>query len=260
LQKDFANNREGGKMNLISIIHEETITIEKDYDQIKSVLQEKLSEWSDLYVFDDANHKVRYKTEGPLIPENNSKTPILILLSNPHPHSVKQGMFLSPNRIGRSNPFWDTLRDTGFFKYDGKIDTTAMITNSYQSPFRFFMAVLFPFPTEDPTHLIDFFGKAGYKKMIETSRDAIKALIVDHNIMNVICFGKTQYDIIKRSPNVSDNYISALKKVGIIQDKIWFSESISVYLTYPTGWRFAKNYKEFKSQSLKRILQNIELR
>jgi len=244
-------------MNSISIIHEEAITIQRDYDKVKSTIQENLGEWSDLYAFDDVNHKIIYKTEGPLVPEDNSKTPILILLSNPHPHSVKQGMFLSPNRIGRTNPFWDTLRDTGFFNYDGNIDATVMITNEYQSPFRFFMAVLFPFPTEDPKHLIDFFGTQEYKKMIEASKDSIKKLIVDHKIINVICFGKTQYDIIKRSHHASDNYISVLKKGECVQDKIWFSENISVYLTYPTGWRFVGNHRSLKKESLKMILNSI---
>jgi hypothetical protein len=244
-------------MDTLSIIHEEIVTIERDYYQVKSVIQDKLREWSDLYVFDDLNHRIRYKTEGPLIPDDNSKIPVLILLSNPHPHSVKQGMFLSPNRIGRNNPFWDTLRYTGLFNYDGKINATAMIKNEYQSPFRFFMAVLFPFPTEDPKHLIDFFGKQEHEKMIEASKDSIKKLIVDHNIMNVICFGKTQYDIIKHSHNASNNYISFLKKGEIIQDKILFSENINVYLTYPTGWRYVNNSNKLKSENLKFVFDNI---
>ena len=244
-------------MNTTSIIHEEVITIQRDYDKVKSTIQEKLGEWSELYTFDDVNHKIIYKTEGPLIPGNNSKTPVLILLSNPHPHSVKQGMFLSPNRIGRTNPFWDTLRDTGLFNYDGKINAPAMIKNEYQSPFRFFMAVLFPFPTEDPKHLVDFFGKQEYEKMTEASRDSIKKLIVYHKIMNVICFGKTQYDLMKHSYHASDNYISVLKKGECVQDKIWFSENISVYLTYPTGWRFAENHRSLKKEGLKRILNSI---
>ena len=137
-----------------------------------------MNEWSNLYVFDDEHNQIRYQTEGPLIPEDNGKIPILILLSNPHPHSVRQGMFLSPNRIGRENPFWDTLRGTGYFNYDGKIDAAGMIENKYQSPFRFFMAVLFPFPTEDPSHLIDFLGVTEYKKMIERSRQFIKEFIL----------------------------------------------------------------------------------
>jgi len=247
----------GKEMDSLSIIHEEIVTIKRDYYQVKSILQKELGEWSDLYSYDDVNHQITYKTEGPLIPESNSKIPVLILLSNPHPHSVKQGMFLSPNRIGRTNPFWDTMSDTGYFNYDHKIDAADMIQNRYQSPFRFFMAVLFPFPTEDPTHLIDFFGKREYEKMIETSRNAIEKMIVEHNIMNVVCFGKTQYDIIKRSRYATRDYISILKGGGIVQDKIWFSENISVYLTYPTGWRFAKNHKILKRDGLRRIFDLI---
>jgi hypothetical protein len=59
-------------MNSSSIIHTKTIKV-----------------WKDLYEFDDNCYQIKYKTEGPLIPENNSKLPVLILLSNPHPHSVK---------------------------------------------------------------------------------------------------------------------------------------------------------------------------
>jgi hypothetical protein len=172
-------------------------------------------------------------------------------------HSVKQGMFLSPNRIGKVNPFWTTLRDTGFFNCNKKLDAAVMITNDYQSPFRFFMAVLFPFPTEDPSHLIDYFGYLEYKKMIEKSKNAIKKLITDHEIMNAICFGKTQYDIIKSKRDSSNNYVSELEKGGIFQDKIWFSDNVNVYLTYPTGWRFVKNYKILKKVSLEKIFDYI---
>lgn len=247
----------GKEMNSLSIIHEEVITVDRNYDTVKSTIQENLSKWSDMYMFDDTLHQIRYKTEGPLIPEVNSKTPVLILLSNPHPHSVKQGMFLSPNRTGRINPFWDTLGGTGCFEYDNKIDAAVMIKNQYQGPFRFFMAVLFPFPTEDPNHLIDFFGRREYDKMLETSKEAIKKLVVDNKIMNIICFGKTQYDIIKRSYFATGNYISILKDGAIIKDKIWFSENISVYLTYPTGWRFVKNHKILKKDNLIKIFNFI---
>jgi len=244
-------------MQTISMIHEETIIPENNYDEIKSIIRDRLKEWSDLYVFDDVHRQIKYKTEGPLIPDHNSKIPVLILLSNPHPHSVKQGMFLSPNRIGKANPFWDTLKETGFFSYNGKINAAAMIKNEYQSPFRFFIAVLFSFPTEDPTHLIDFFGKKEYEKMIERSKEEIKKLIADNKIMNVICFGKTQYDLVKRSHFATNNYISILNDGAIIKDKIWFSNDISVYLTYPTGWRFVKNHKIFKKDNLIKIFNFI---
>lgn len=38
----------------------------------------------------------------------------MFLCSNPHPHSVKQGMFLSPNSKGQESLFWQVLRDSGW--------------------------------------------------------------------------------------------------------------------------------------------------
>jgi hypothetical protein len=242
-------------MDSLSIIHENILTIGKDYHLVKFNIQEKLNEWSDLYVFNDAHNQIKYKTEGPLIPEDNGKIPILILLSNPHPHSVKQGMFLSPNRIGRENPFWDTLKGTGYFNFDGKIDAAVMVKNKYQSPFRFFMAVLLPFPSEDPKDLITILGNYEYDKIFKIAVTNINNLICTHQIKSVICFGKLQYDSLcqRKCPT---NYTSILKQGNIITKYISSLNSYNLFLTYPTGWRFIKDFNRYKIDSLRQILNN----
>lgn len=243
-------------MNSLSIIHENSLIIDRDYYNVKSNIQAKLGEWSDLFRCDDSNHQIHYKTEGPLIPEDNSKIPVLILLSNPHPHSIKQGMFLSPNRSGKENPFWETMRDSGYFQYNGSIGAELMIRNKYLSPFRFFMAVLLPFPSEDPTHLKDIFGIYIYQKMLSKGKNVVNTLIMDNNIKHLVCFGRLQYDLIslKGSP---DNYTSILNQDKIIRDVTSFSDGVSIYLTYPTGWRFVKDYNRLKSCNLRNIFVNI---
>ena len=244
------------KMTKLSIIHTKTLTIENNYQLVKSRIQDKLKAWPEMFRFDDTLGQIHYKTEGPLIPEDNGKTPLLILLSNPHPHSVKQGMILSPNRIGRENPFWETMRNSGFFKHENPINASMIIQNKYQSSFRFFMAVLLPFPTKDPKDLIDIFGSAGYIKMMNQGKEEIKNLIEDNGIHHVICFGKTQYDVLSRMPSPK-NYISMLKESKIIQSNSWFSDNIKVFLTFPTGWRFIKNAKEIKAENLKLVFVTI---
>lgn len=246
-------------MNSNSIIHENIFTIEKDYYRVKSNIKDRLNEWSDLYVFDDAHIQIRYKTEGPLIPEDNGKIPILILLSNPHPHSVKQGMFLSPNRSGRENPFWNTLRDSGYFQYSGKMEPDIMIKNGYQSPFRFFIAVLLPFPSEDPTHLEDILGTYEYGKMLIEGKKTIRNLISGNNIKGIICFGKLQYDSLSRK-GCPNNYTAVLNEGGIIRDDVSPLQDAKIYLTYPTGWRFIKNHQIAKATSLKTILTDCQSR
>ena len=244
-------------MNQFSIIHTKALTIESNYQLVKSRIQDKLKAWPEMFRFDDTLKQIHYKTEGPLIPEDNGKRPVLILLSNPHPHSVKQGMILSPNRIGKENAFWETMRNSGFFKHENPIDAPMMIQNRYQSPFRFFMAILLTFPTEYPDDLIDIFGRTGYVKMMNQGKEEIKNLIERNNIDHVICFGKTQYDALSQTPS-SRNYTSTLKEGKIIQNSSWFSDDVKVFLTFPTGWRFVKNAKEIKSESLRQIFAAID--
>ena len=244
------------KMNQYSIIHTNILTVENNYQLVKSRIRDKLKAWPEMFRFDDTLKQIHYETEGPLIPEDNGKTSVLILLSNPHPHSVKQGMILSPNRNGKENAFWKTMRNTGFFKHEKAIDAPMMIRNQYQSPFRFFMAVLLPFPTEYPDDLIDIFGNAGYIKMMNQGKEEIKNLIEHNNIHHVICFGKTQYDALSRRPSPK-NYTSTLKEGNIIQNSSWFSDDVKVFLTFPTGWRFMKNAKEIKAENLRQVFTAI---
>jgi hypothetical protein len=238
------------------IIHDSFVNLDQNYYHVKTCIREKLHQWIDLFEFNDHLDQIKFKTEGPLIPEENSKIPILILLSNPHPHSVKQGMFLSPNRIGRENPFWETLRNTGYFSHHLQITPRMMIKGLYQSPFRFFMAVLFPFPTEDPSHLKIFFGINEYRKMLLACKEATRTLIAAHAIHHVICFGQLQYAVITHSGSPR-NYVSSLKEGKFIRDAAWFSKDVAVFLTYPTGWRFIKNHKTVKRDSLRMIFDTV---
>jgi len=211
-----------------------------------------LSPWSYMFEYDDALKEIRYKSEGPLIPEENGKEPVLILLSNPHPHSVKQGMILSPNRVGKENPFWETMRFSGYFRQNGSTGAVAMIQNHYESPFRFFMAVLLPFPSEDPGDLIKLFGHFEYSKMLNEGRESIRKLILDHGIQHIVCFSKLPYDAVsnRKSPK---SYTTVLRNGDMIVSDCWFSNDVNVYLTFPTGWRFIKNAREIKAESLRRV-------
>ena len=252
-----ADTGENYKMTELSIIHTKTLIIENNYQLVKSQVQDKSKAWPEMFRFDDNLSQIHYETEGPLIPDDNGKKPVLILLSNPHPHSVKQGMILSPNRIGKENAFWETMRNSGFFKHENPIDAPMMIRNQYQSPFRFFMAVLLPFPTEYPDDLIDIFGNAGYIKMMNQGNEEIKSLIERNNIHHVICFGKTQYDVLSQTPSPK-NYTSILKESKIIQTSSRLSDDVKVFLTFPTGWRFMENAQKIKAENLRQVFAAID--
>lgn len=239
-----------------TIICDDTLRFEANYPDIKSNIQHKLQDSLDLYEFDDADRKIRYRTEGPLIPDDSGKIPILILLSNPHPHSVRQGMFLSPNRIGKENPFWNTLRGTGYFKHTDQVSPSLMIENGYESPFRIFIAVLLSFPSNFPHELPEIFGVHEYRKMIIAGKKKIEELLAKYDIKNVICFGKTQFDIMASFAS-PDQYTNTLKRGNVIQSLTSFSKSVSIFLTFPTGWRYDTDSQQMKCENLKQIMEII---
>jgi len=243
-------------MKNFSIIHEETLKIEDSYRHVKEVIIQKLNPWIELITFDDNKKQIIYKTEGPLIPEDNGKIPVLILLSNPHPHSVLQGMILSPNRSGKPNPFWNTMEDSGYFRPNNSIGPAMMIKNEYESPFRFFMAVLLPFPSEYPDHLIEIFRYDGYRQMLKYGTEKVNLLVKNHRIGSIICFTKLTYDALSQhsSPN---GYTNILISGQNIQSHLWGSDKVNTFLTFPTGWRYVKDAPIVKADSLRRIFGHI---
>lgn len=90
----------------------------QEYENIKNraaKIMGKYFEDSYLISFDDVEKQVTFTSER-LVPVNSSKRlPVMLLFSNPHPHSIKQGMFLSPNINNRENLFWPTMRNAGWF-------------------------------------------------------------------------------------------------------------------------------------------------
>lgn len=70
----------------------------------------------------------------------------MFLCSNPHPHSVKQGMFLSPNSKGQESLFWQVLRDSGWIfnfeeNQDPRLLSEKFLNIEYDSPVEFFFIV-----------------------------------------------------------------------------------------------------------------------
>ena len=74
----------------------------------------KYQEYPNLIMFNDLDRSVTFSTER-LIPIVSTNRPrVMLLFSNPHPLSVYQGMFLSPNTNGREALFWPTMDDAGW--------------------------------------------------------------------------------------------------------------------------------------------------
>ena len=97
-----------------------TYHLAESYERVKEQCEEILGKYllyPDLYQFKSDEKKLIFKSER-LIPSIYSGRPrVMLLFSNPHPHSVYQGMLLSPNTKGRENPFWETMRNAAWINF-----------------------------------------------------------------------------------------------------------------------------------------------
>ncbi len=96
----------------------------------------------------------------------------MLLFSNPHPYSVHQGMFLSPNSNGQENLFWPVMEGAGWLPIPAgdrnpKLLADICLNMIYQGPFDFIFYCYYAFPTDFPEHIKRIFGRKYFSQFIE---------------------------------------------------------------------------------------------
>ena len=128
----------------------------------------------------------------------------MLLFSNPHPLSVLQGMFLSPNSIGRENPFWPTMRDAGWIaipenKRTPKQIAEICLNTSYPGPFTLIFYCYYAFPTDFPEDIQKIFGKEYFKQVIEPeTRDEFRKIVQEIPVEAVVTFNKQIFSLVSQ--------------------------------------------------------------
>lgn len=233
----------------------------EEYENIKERAAQvlgKYAEDSSLISFDDAEKRVIFTSER-LVPINHSKRPsVMLLFSNPHPHSIKQGMFLSANTRNCENLFWPTMRNAGWFsipeeKRNPEDLRDIMLRVEYPGSFALCFYCYYDFPTCYPDHIDRIFGKRFLSQTIEPEADSgFRKAIQERAIKAVVVFNKGIFNLV--SNKKVDRYLDQLKKGGLVRDRVRaFDNDIPIFLTYPTGWRYDKEYKTLRKKSLEKI-------
>lgn len=136
---------------------------------------------------------------------------VMLLFSNPHPESVKIGLFMSEKY---SRLFWEILRCnkqlriTHDFKWDSTEhidDTVSLLLNGNygddSSPLLFFEC-LYPIPSNSPHTLKKLFARDDdfRRHLHDQSLDRIRTILTDNNIKVVLVFkGETFEAIVGKS-------------------------------------------------------------
>ncbi len=182
----------------------------------------------------------------------------MLLFSNPHPHSIQQGMFLSPSVKGRQSFFWTGMQEAGWFRLpeaNPKPERLAQIflNLEYESPFEVLFYCYYSFPTRYPDHIVKLFGKDYFKEVIAPeAREGFERIIVEDKPEAVVTFNKGLFNLVFKEPIVK--CIDRLKAREVIQSKISGVErEVPIFLTFPTGWRYDRNHQEYRRMNLERV-------
>jgi hypothetical protein len=182
----------------------------------------------------------------------------MLLFSNPHPYSVHQGMFLSPNTNGRENLFWSTMGEAGWITFTEKNLNPKQLADKclkveYQGPFELIFYCYYAFPTPFPEDISKIFGKEYFGLVIEPeAMDEFTKTIEETSVEAVVTFNKGIFNLV--SKDRIESYVERLMQGELIQSQInGIDRTVPIFLTFPTGWRYHKQYKQFRKDSLEAI-------
>ena len=249
----------------MSIINfQRTYHLGEEYESIKEravLVLDKFLDYPHLITF-NPDRSVTFSTEK-LIPTASTYRPrVMLLFSNPHPHSVHQGMFLSPNTKGRENLFWPTMEDAGWLPIpkgnrNPKQLADICLKAEYPGPFELIFYCYYAFPTDFPEHIKRIFGRQYFNQFIESEAiGEFRKTIQETSVEAVVTFNKGIFNLV--SKDQIECYIDHLEEGGLIQSQIkGIDRTIPIFLTFPTGWRYHRQYKQLRKDSLVTIRKAI---
>ena len=244
-----------------SINFQRTYLLSEAYESIKeraNQILDKYLGYPDLITFNDLDRSVTFSTERLIPTASTNKPHVMLLFSNPHPHSVHQGMFLSKSTKGKENLFWPVMEDAGWITIPEKNRTPKQLADislevNYQGPFDLIFYCYYAFPTNYPEDISKIFGKEHFSQFIEPeSIDEFRKTIQETSVEAVVTFNKGIFNLV--SKDQIEHYVERLVEGELIQSQIkGIDRYVPIFLTFPTGWLFHKQYMQFRKVSLDTI-------
>ncbi len=250
---------------MTTINFQRTYSLGQDYNYIRNRALKVLgtnSAYLDIVEFGDLARELTFWTEC-LIPVRASTRPSVILLfSNPHPHSIQQGMFLLPNGNKQENLFWSMMTEAGWFsipedKRSPNQLRDVFLNLEYTGPFDLLFCCYYAFPTSDPDEIPKIFGWSFFDRYIQhEAYEEFETILAETQTAAVVTFNKDIFNLI--SNNRITEYIDQLDRGEIVRGcSTHTGREIPVYLTYPAVGRYHTKFNKFRKESLERIKADI---
>ena len=233
----------------------------EEYENIKGRAVQALNKYlkcPDLITFNDLEKSITFSTER-LIPVASTNRPrVMLLFSNPHPYSVHQGMFLSPNTRGQENLFWPVMEDAGWIPIPKENRTPEQLANicleaKYTGPFELIFYCYYAFPTDYPEDIRKIFGRDYFDRFIAPEAiTEFRQTVQETSVEAVVTFNKGIFNLVSKEQ--VERYAERLIAGELIQSQLSdMDRTIPIFLTFPTGWRYHKEYRQLRKASLDSI-------
>ncbi|MCZ6547115.1 MAG: hypothetical protein O6837_03220 [Deltaproteobacteria bacterium] len=196
-----------------------------------------------------------------LLPQNDRGRPkVLLLFSNAHPESIKNGMFHTAE--GGIAALWTDLCCAGLFSGDCRVIASPdelrnhCLNIGYDGPFALGFACYWLFPTFDPSHLKALFGRAMEPPGFDHPKRRIDRLLGEWQPKAVISFNKKVFEEFAGA-RTTGNIIERLRADLVRYNYRVRELAVPIFATYPAGWRFDPNATRLRQDSLRRIADAI---
>lgn len=250
------------------IITSRSLELDSNFDDIGNTIKRDLryAGLKELCKFYPEENRVEYYTERihPAHSEHPTRIPLLFLFSNPHPSSVRRGLFLSGPH---SRAFWQRLFESDYFQLptgeinlkwqDGSTSELLgqlMLEGKYKSKFLLYFHCLWSIPTNQVADLKRLFASKPmlWGKIKKDSLIELRELIAHEQIKQVVVFtgeifhlitgaNKADYkgrrDIIKFAVNgllKDGDKEKYWRRLSFSHAKASFSNDVDVYLGLDT--------------------------
>ena len=238
-----------------------TYSLYEEYECIKINAQSRLRkylEYPSIFTFDDVTNSITFTTERLLPDVFKGRSRVMLLFSNPHPHSVRQKMFLSPSTKGQENLFWRTMNAAGWLSIPKEKRTPEQLADiclkcNYDGRFDLIFYCYYAFPTNYPGEIRNIFENDYFNQIIEPKAiEEFQQTLLDQEVEAVVTFNKDIYNHV--STDKTDRYIKDLESGKLVCSLIKnINRDIPVFLTFPTGWRYHTDFMKLRTTSLELI-------
>jgi len=126
---------------------------------------------------------------------------------------------------------------------------------NYQGPFEHIFYCYYAFPTNFPEDISRIFEKEYFSQFIEPeAMDEFSKTVQETSVEAVVTFNKGIFNLVSKAKDRIESYVERLMEGELIQSQIKnIDRYVPIFLTFPTGWRFHKQYRQFRKASLDTI-------